>query len=59
MTDEELAICQLNMLNTVFFGGGMDLEQALTELGLKHKKYALIAREQEIYWIADKIDEIT
>ena len=56
-TEKELAICQMNVLNTVLFGGGMDIGQALNELGLISKNYLIIAREEGIEWVANEIEK--
>lgn len=54
-SNKELAVCQMNVLETVLSGGGMDISQAIVALQLDDKKYERIARSEGFEWIADQI----
>lgn len=56
--DESMAVTQMTVLDTVLFGGGMDIRQAISALQLDHLKYAVLARKEGLDWIADEIVEV-
>jgi hypothetical protein len=45
----------MNVLNIVFLGGGMDIGQALIELGLVNQKYARLANAEGLEMVAFNI----
>lgn len=56
--DRMLANCQMNTLNTIFCGAGMDLHQAICALQLDDEKYAIIADQEGLPWIAEEIRKV-
>lgn len=56
--DRMLANCQMNTLNTIFCGAGMDLHQAICALQLDDEKYAVIAEQEQLPWIAEEIRKV-
>lgn len=56
--DRMLANCQMNTLNTIFRGAGMDLHQAISTLQLDDEKYAVIADQEGLPWIAEEIRRV-
>ena len=54
-SDKCKAICQMNVLNVLFLGGGMDLGQAIAELGLANPKYARLADAEGFDMVAFNI----
>jgi len=56
--DRMLANCQMNTLNTIFCGAGMDLHQAICALQLDDEKYAVIAEQEGLPWIAEEIRKV-
>ena len=56
--EKDLAICQMHTINTVLQFGGMNIDQAIRALDLDEKKFAKIARNEGIDWIADEIEKI-
>lgn len=56
--DRMLANCQMNTLNTIFCGAGMDLHQAICALQLDGEKYAVIAEQEGLSWIAEEIRKV-
>lgn len=53
--DECKATCQMNVLNVVLFGGGMNMEQSLIQLGLINPKYARLADKEGLDMVAFNI----
>ena len=48
MSDEDKAITQMNVLSTVYFGAGIDIREAILQLGLNEEKYLKIAKNEGI-----------
>jgi hypothetical protein len=51
------AITQMNVLNVVMSKGGMDIYDAIIQLNLVDIKYIRLARENNLNYIATKIEE--
>jgi hypothetical protein len=51
------AITQMNVLNVVMSKGGMDIYDAIIQLNLVDIKYIRLARENNLKYIATKIEE--
>lgn len=51
------AITQMNVLNVVMPNGGMDVDEAIVQLSLADIKYVKLARENNLYYIASRIEE--
>ena len=58
ISDECKAICQMNVLNVLFLGGGMDIGQALIELGLVKLKYVRLANAEGLEMVAFNIRKL-
>ncbi len=53
--EQQLAVCQMNTLQTVLSGSTMDIETALVSLSLVNKECLKLAKENNLDWIAKKI----
>ncbi len=54
---ENLAICQMQTLNTVLSGGTMSLSTAIQQLGLNKTEYKKLAELEGLTWIAEQIQK--
>jgi hypothetical protein len=48
----------MNVLNIIFLGGGMNIEQALIQLGLDNPKYAHLANKEGLDMVALSIRKL-
>ncbi len=56
--DKQLAICQMYVLQTVYSGGGCDIDTAIKALNLNYVKYLQLAKNESIYFISKVIEEV-
>ncbi len=55
--DRMLLNCQMNLLDTIYRNGGMDVIEAIRLLQLDDVKYADMAEAEGLQWFADRIRE--
>jgi len=53
--EKKLAICQLNMIDKIFAGGGMDVHTALSEFDLLNDDCLKLAQQEGLEKVADWI----